>query len=30
MSQSFTTLRWRLFFTLALIYILVNFYRVGS
>jgi sugar phosphate permease len=29
MSQSFTTLRWRLFFTLALIYILVYFYRVS-
>jgi len=29
MSQSFTTLRWRLFFTLALMYILVYFYRVS-
>ena len=29
MSPSFTTLRWRLFFTLALMYILVYFYRVS-
>lgn len=29
MPPSFTTLRWRLFFTLALIYILVYFYRVS-
>lgn len=29
MSQSFTALRWRLFFTLALMYILVYFYRVS-
>ena len=29
MSPSFSTLRWRLFFTLALMYILVYFYRVS-
>ena len=29
LSASFNTLRWRLFFTLALIYILVYFYRVS-
>ncbi|MDK9717145.1 MAG: MFS transporter [Trichlorobacter sp.] len=29
MSSSFSTLRWRLFFTLALMYILVYFYRVS-